>query len=50
MTMTTGALIRRGLFYAAVAIIVLYAVFPFYYAILSSMKSGSEVEVRPNSG
>ncbi len=43
MTMTTGALVRRGLFYAAVAIIVLYAVFPFYYAILSSMKSGSEL-------
>jgi trehalose/maltose transport system permease protein len=43
MTMTTGALVRRGLFYAAVAIIVVYAVFPFYYAILSSMKSGSEL-------
>jgi trehalose/maltose transport system permease protein len=43
MTMTTGALIRRGLFYALVAIIVVYAVFPFYYAILSSMKSGSEL-------
>jgi trehalose/maltose transport system permease protein len=43
MTITTGALARRGLFYAAVAIIVVYAVFPFYYAILSSMKSGSEL-------
>lgn len=43
MTMTTGALIRRGLFYVLVAIIVVYAVFPFYYAILSSMKSGSEL-------
>jgi trehalose/maltose transport system permease protein len=41
--MTTGALVRRGLFYIAVAIIVVYAVFPFYYAILSSMKSGSEL-------
>jgi trehalose/maltose transport system permease protein len=43
MAMTTGALIRRGLFYLLVAIIVVYAVFPFYYAILSSMKSGSEL-------
>jgi trehalose/maltose transport system permease protein len=41
--MTIGALVRRGLFYLVVAIIVIYAVFPFYYAILSSMKSGSEL-------
>jgi trehalose/maltose transport system permease protein len=41
--MTIGALVRRGVFYLLVAIVVIYAVFPFYYAILSSMKSGSEL-------
>src|SRR5512139_1990780 len=30
-------------FYLLVAVIVLYAVFPFYYAILSSLKSGSQL-------
>ena len=30
-------------FYLLVAIIVLYAVFPFYYAIVSSLKAGSEL-------
>jgi len=38
-----GVWLRRGGFFALVAIIVLYAVFPFYYAILSSLKSGSEL-------
>jgi len=37
-----GTLRRVGLF-ALVAAIVLYAVFPFYYAILSSLKSGSDL-------
>ncbi|HEX2686362.1 MAG TPA: carbohydrate ABC transporter permease [Kofleriaceae bacterium] len=37
------ALVRGGLFYLLVAIIVFSAVFPFYYAILSSMKSGTEL-------
>lgn len=31
------------LFYIAIAMIVLYAVFPFYYAIVTSMESGSEL-------
>jgi len=35
--------LRRGGFFVLVAAIVLYAVFPFYYAILSSLKSGSEL-------
>jgi trehalose/maltose transport system permease protein len=39
--MTAGAIAKRILFYLLVAIIVVYAVFPFYYAILSSLKSGS---------
>jgi trehalose/maltose transport system permease protein len=39
--MKPGALIRRGLFYLLVAIIVVYSIFPFYYAILSSLKSGT---------
>jgi trehalose/maltose transport system permease protein len=30
-------------FYALVVVIVLYAVFPFYYAIISSLKSGSQL-------
>ncbi len=30
-------------FYALVTVIVLYAVFPFYYAIISSLKSGSQL-------
>ena len=42
-TPTPGALLRRGGFVVLVAAIVLYAVFPFYYAILSSLKSGSEL-------
>ena len=39
--MTAGTAIKKGLFFLLVAAIVLYAVFPFYYAILSSMKSGA---------
>ena len=34
---------KKGLFFLLVAAIVLYAVFPFYYAILSSLKSGTEL-------
>jgi len=30
-------------FYALVVVVVLYAVFPFYYAIISSLKSGSQL-------
>ena len=40
---TPSALLRRGGFAVLVIAIVLYAVFPFYYAILSSLKSGSEL-------
>ena len=40
---SAGTLLRRGGFVVLVVAIVLYAVFPFYYAILSSLKSGSEL-------
>jgi trehalose/maltose transport system permease protein len=41
--MKVGKLARGTLFYLLVGVIVFSAVFPFYYAILSSMKSGSEL-------
>jgi len=41
--MTAGTAVKKGLFFFLVAAIVLYAVFPFYYAILSSLKSGTEL-------
>src|SRR5712672_2607171 len=41
--LTPGSALRRAGFFALVAAIVLYAVFPFYYAILSSLKQGSEL-------
>ncbi|HEY6178922.1 MAG TPA: carbohydrate ABC transporter permease [Kofleriaceae bacterium] len=41
--LTPGHALRKTGFFALVAAIVLYAVFPFYYAILSSLKSGSEL-------
>src|ERR1051325_9479018 len=41
--MTARAAIKKSLFYLLVAAIVLYAVFPFYYAIISSLKSGTEL-------
>ena len=41
--LTPGAIARKVLFYLLVAAIVLFAVFPFYYAILSSLKTGSEL-------
>jgi len=37
------ALIRRVLFYALVAAILFYTVFPFYWAIVTSLKSGSAI-------
>jgi trehalose/maltose transport system permease protein len=40
---TAGGVLRRAGFFALVAAIVIYAVFPFYYAVLSSLKSGSEL-------
>lgn len=39
--MKARAAIRSGSFYALVAAIVVYAVFPLYYAIVTSFKSGS---------
>lgn len=36
-------LLRRVLFYALVAAILFYTVFPFYWAIVSSLKSGSAI-------
>ena len=41
--MTTKDLAKKGVFYLLVVLIILYAVFPFYYAILSSMKTGTEL-------
>jgi trehalose/maltose transport system permease protein len=41
--LTPTGVLRRAGFFALVAAIVLYAVFPFYYAILSSLKSGSDL-------
>src|SRR4051812_22839581 len=35
--------VKKGLFFFLVVAIVLYAVFPFYYAILSSLKTGTEL-------
>jgi len=37
------AVARRAVFFALVAAIVVYAVFPFYYAILTSLKSGADL-------
>jgi trehalose/maltose transport system permease protein len=39
--MRLRAKVSRALFYALVAVIVVYAVFPFYWAIVSSLKTGS---------
>src|SRR5215468_3046636 len=41
--LTPGSALRRAGFIALVVAIVLYAVFPFYYAILSSLKQGSDL-------
>jgi len=41
--LTVRTVIRKVLFYVLVAAIVVFAVFPFYYAILSSLKSSSEL-------
>jgi trehalose/maltose transport system permease protein len=41
--MTARVVVQKLLFYLLVAAIVIFAVFPFYYAILSSLKSGSEL-------
>jgi trehalose/maltose transport system permease protein len=36
-------LLKRTLFYLLVALIILFAVFPFYYAIITSFKSGTAI-------
>lgn len=41
--MTAGTAAKKGLFFLLVAAIVLYAVFPFYYAIITSLKLGTEL-------
>lgn len=41
--MTARTAVGKSLFFLLVAAIVLYAVFPFYYAILSSLKSGTDL-------
>jgi trehalose/maltose transport system permease protein len=41
--MGAKGVIKKVLFYLLVAAIVFYAVFPFYYAILSSLKTGTEL-------
>jgi len=41
--MKTEVLLRRGALYLLVALIVLYSVFPFYYALVTSFRSGSGI-------
>jgi trehalose/maltose transport system permease protein len=41
--MSGKALVKKILFYLLVAAILLYTLFPFYYAILSSLKSGTQL-------
>lgn len=41
--MTGKAVVKRSLFYLLVVLIIFYALFPFYYAILSSLKQGTEL-------
>jgi trehalose/maltose transport system permease protein len=43
MSRTTKKLIGRGAFYLFLVVIVFYTVFPFYWAIVSSLKTGSEL-------
>jgi len=43
MSRRTKKLIGRGAFYLFLAVIVFYTVFPFYWAIVSSLKTGSEL-------
>ena len=42
-SLRSRGVVRKILFYLLVAAIVLFAVFPFYYAILSSMKTSSQL-------
>ena len=50
--MTASTVVKNTAFYALVAIIIVVAVFPFYYAILTSFKSGTalfEINYLPKS-
>ena len=38
-----SSILKKGGFYLFIAIIVFYAVFPFYYAIITSFKSGTQI-------
>ena len=41
--MTNNKLLKSVAFYALVVVIVLFSIFPFYYAIISSFRSGNEL-------
>ena len=43
MRIDIGKLVRTSAFYLLVAVIVFYAVFPFYYAVISSLKPASQL-------
>lgn len=43
MRIDIGKLVRTSAFYLLVAVIVFYAVFPFYYAVVSSLKPASQL-------
>jgi trehalose/maltose transport system permease protein len=43
MTLSQQRILRRVGFYILIGIIIIYAVFPFYWAIVSSLKAGSEL-------
>ena len=43
MTLTPAVLVKRTLFYIAVVAVVVVAVFPFYYAIITSFATGTDL-------
>jgi trehalose/maltose transport system permease protein len=42
-----GKIIMRGLFWLLIVLILIYTIFPFYWAIVSSLKSGNELFETP---
>ncbi len=42
-SLNMSSVVKTTLFYLAVAVIILVAVFPFYYAVITSFKSGTEL-------
>lgn len=46
-TFSLGRLLNRVLFWALIVLIVLYTIFPFYWAIVSSIKPGDELFATP---